>query len=105
MKGIRLLTALALFTTAAACTPERVLAPQKSAHTFASAIAPAAQQVPLLFVVDGVRFPKDQIPALTSEQVAKVQVLKGHAALREYGPDASYGVVIITTKQPAAPRS
>ncbi len=55
-------------------------------------------QVPLLFVVDGVRLQRDQLPVLSKEQIAKVEVMKGSAALRRYGPDASYGVVLITTK-------
>ena len=62
-------------------------------------------QVPLLFVVDGVRLQRDQVPALTNNQISAVQVIKGHAALERYGPDASYGVVVITTKAAAAPRS
>jgi TonB-dependent SusC/RagA subfamily outer membrane receptor len=60
-------------------------------------------QVPLLFVVDGVRLQRDRVPVLTREQIASVEVLKGTAALRRFGPDASYGVVLITTK--GAPRS
>ena len=60
-------------------------------------------QVPLLFVVDGVRLQRDRVPVLTNDQIASVHVVKGSAALRTYGPDASYGVVLITTK--AAPRT
>jgi outer membrane receptor for ferrienterochelin and colicin len=52
-----------------------------------------------------VRLQRDQVPSLTGDQIAKVQVIKGHAALKRYGPDASYGVVVITTKAAAAPRS
>jgi outer membrane cobalamin receptor len=62
-------------------------------------------QVPLLFVVDGVRLQRDQVPSLTGDQISKIQVIKGHAALKQYGPDASYGVVVITTKAAAAPGS
>jgi outer membrane receptor protein involved in Fe transport len=62
-------------------------------------------QVPLLFIVDGVRLQRDQVPTLTRDEISAVQVVKGNAALREYGPDASYGVVLITTKAAAAPRS
>lgn len=102
MKIIRLYATLAIIAATAACASERTLAPQPSTPSFASF---AAQQVPLLFVVDGVRYQKDQVPALSSEQVASVQVVKGHLALKQYGPDASYGVVIITTKQASAPRS
>jgi len=108
MKTTRLIAALALIaaaTAATACTAERALSPLAAAPSFASSIAPAASQVPLLFVVDGVRYPKDQVPSLSAEQVSAVQVIKGHLALEQYGPDASYGVVVITTKPASTPRS
>jgi len=107
MKTTRLIAALALIaaTAATGCTAERSLSPRAAAPSFASSIAPAASQVPLLFVVDGVRYPKDQVPSLSAEQVSAVQVIKGHLALEQYGPDASYGVVVITTKPASTPRS
>ena len=105
MKTTRLIAALALIAAATACTAERALSPLAAAPSFASSIAPAASQVPLLFVVDGVRYPKDQVPSLSAEQVSAVQVIKGHLALEQYGPDASYGVVVITTKPASTPRS
>lgn len=67
--------------------------------------APGMAQVPLLFVVDGVRLQRDQVPSLTNDQIAEIRVVKGYAALKRYGPDGSYGVVEITTKVAAAPRS
>ncbi len=60
-------------------------------------------QVPLLYVVDGVRLQRDQVPALSKDEISAVHVIKGHAALKQYGPDASYGVVVITTRN--SPRS
>jgi outer membrane receptor protein involved in Fe transport len=106
MKLAHLALALTLTIGATACTAERALSPQPAAgRSLAIAVAPGVTQVPLLFVVDGVRLQRDQVPSLTSDQISKVQVIKGHAALRQYGPDASYGVVVITTKAAAAPRS
>jgi hypothetical protein len=102
---IRLYATFAIVAATAACASERTIAPQPSSPSFVASVASSAQQVPLLFVVDGVRYQRDQVPVLSSEQVASVQVMKGHLALRQFGPDASYGVVIITTKQPSAPRS
>lgn len=81
-----------------ACTAERALSPQTSETAVASVVSPSMSQVPLLFVVDGVRLQRDQIPVLSKDQIARVEVVKGSAALRRYGPDASYGVVLITTK-------
>jgi hypothetical protein len=105
MKLAHLTLALALATAATGCAAERALSPQPAGRSIASAVAPGMTQVPLLFVVDGVRLQRDQLPSLTSDQIAAVRVIKGHAALKEYGPDASYGVVVITTKAAAAPRS
>jgi len=104
--GFTHLTAtLALLTAATACTAERALSPQPSAPALAISLMTAVPQVPLLFVVDGVRYQRDQIPSLTRDQISAVRVIKGRAALKQYGQDASYGVVVITTRQAAAPRS
>ena len=106
MKLAHLTLTLALTIGASACAAERALSPQPvMGRSIATAIAPGMTQVPLLFVVDGVRLQRDQVPSLTGDQISKVQVIKGHAALEQYGPDASYGVVVITTKAAAAPRS
>lgn len=106
MKMIRLSASLALIAAATACTAGGVLSPPPSAPTFATSLTNAVPQVPLLFVVDGVKYPRDQVPALSRDQIAAVQVIKGRAALKQYGPDASYGVVVIKTRQTAvAPRS
>jgi TonB-dependent SusC/RagA subfamily outer membrane receptor len=102
MKIAHLTLTLALATTVSACAMERVTASQPAA-TRVAALSPAMTQVPLLFVVDGVRMQRDQLPTLTTEQIASVEVLKGRAALKQYGPDASYGVVLITTKVAVAP--
>ncbi len=105
MKMTRFIAAIALLATATACTAERTLAPKASAPSFATSLATGAPQVPLLFIVDGVKYQRDQVPALTADEVSAVRVVKGSAALREYGPDASYGVVVITTRHAASPRS
>src|SRR5712691_4880667 len=106
MKLAYLTLTLAISIVATACTAERALSPRPvTGRSVATAIAPGMTQVPLLFVVDGVRLQRDQVPSLTGDQISKVQVIKGHAALKQYGPDASYGVVVITTKTAAAPGS
>jgi len=104
MKLAHLTLAFAI-TAATACTAERALSPQPTTSVASSVVAPAMMQVPLLYVVDGVRLQRDQLPTLTNDQISKVEVVKGHAALKQYGPDASYGVVVITTKAAAAPHS
>lgn len=106
MTMTRFTATLALLTAATACTAGGVAAPRSAAPSFATTIARGLPQVPLLYVVDGVRYPRDHVPTLSRDQIVAVQVIKGHAALRQYGPDASYGVVVIKTRQiAAAPRS
>jgi hypothetical protein len=104
MKLAHLTLALTI-AAATACTAERALAPQPTTSVASSVAGPALLQVPLLYVVDGIRLQRDQVPTLTNDQISKVEVIKGHAALKQYGPDASYGVVVITTKAAAAPHS
>jgi hypothetical protein len=103
MKIVRLFAVLSLLAAASACAAERAVAPQPAARSIASTVA--TYQVPPLYVVDGVRLPRNQVPTLTADQISVVEVIKGHLALEQYGPDASYGVVVITTKQGSAPRS
>ena len=105
MKLAHLTLSLALAAAATACTAERVVSPQPAGRSVANMAAPGMAQVPLLFVVDGVRLHRDQVPSLTNDQIAEIRVVKGYAALKRYGPDGSYGVVEITTKVAAAPRS
>jgi hypothetical protein len=101
-KGMRtagLFVALVSIATATAWTAERALSPHAAPPPLATSVAPSsASQLPILFIVDGNRYFRDQLPPLSTEQVSAVQILKGHAALQKYGPDASYGVVLITTK-------
>ena len=103
MRLTRLTFALAIITTATACTAERAVSPASAKTSVATTVGPASLQVPMLYVVDGVRLQRDQVPTLTGDEISAVHVIKGHAALKQYGPDASYGVVVITTKN--APRS
>jgi hypothetical protein len=102
MKIAHLTLTFVLATTATGCAAERAMAPQ-SPSIQVSVVSPAMNQVPLLFIVDGVRLERDQLPTLTRDQIASVEVVKGRAALKQYGPDASYGVVLITTKLAATP--
>src|SRR3990170_4894969 len=102
MTTTRLMTALAVLTLTTACTTERMVAPERAARP--GAAAGTAALLPLLYVVDGVRMPRDVVPALAASEVASVEVLKGRNALKRFGADASYGVVLITTKQAASPQ-
>jgi hypothetical protein len=100
MKTVRLMTTAVMMILTAACATERMAAPERAAQP--AAVAGTAALLPLLYVVDGVRLPRDVVPALTASQVASVEVIKGRTALKRFGADASYGVVLITTKQAAS---
>lgn len=97
MKTPRSVAAFSLLAVTAACATERVAAPNRSAAPVAAASKIAI--VPLLYVVDGIRLGRDEVPAIEPSRVASVEVIKGRAALERFGSEASYGVVLITTKQ------
>jgi hypothetical protein len=105
MITIRILTVLSLITATPARTADRPVTPKPSAPNAPTSVSTAASQVPLLFIVDGVRYPRGQQPALSSDQIFAVRVIKGTAAIRRYGQEASYGVVLIITRQAAGPRA
>ena len=92
-------------TGAVACASERVVAPQASGASIGVSPTLNVAEVPMLYVVDGVRYQRDQIPSLSSDQVLSVSVMKGHLALQKYGPDAAYGVVVVTTKAFRSPQT
>ena len=104
MKLAHLTLVFAAVTASAGCASERTLSPSTN-HTAQVAVASQALEVPLLYVVDGVRMQRDQVPALTADQVLSVSVMKGHLALQKYGPDAAYGVVVIKTKAANLPQT
>jgi outer membrane receptor protein involved in Fe transport len=105
MKAAGLMTLYLSLATASPGRAERALAPNADGPVAATPAPASVSQLPLLFIVDGVRYAGDQVPLLSAELVASVQVIKGRRALEQYGPDASYGVVLITTKLGAARRS
>ncbi|MBC8103242.1 MAG: hypothetical protein H7Z41_11700 [Cytophagales bacterium] len=99
MRVIRLSTTFALLILGAACASQASVAPQPVRNASASGALTNPTQVPLLYVVDGIRYPVEQVPEIYEADVASVRVLKGRAALLKYGPEASYGVVLVTTKR------
>jgi outer membrane receptor protein involved in Fe transport len=105
MKTVGLFAAIISITTATAGTADRALPPDVDAPAFTAPAPASVSQLPLLFIVDGVRYAGDQVPLLSAELVASVQIVRGHRALEQYGPDASYGVVVITTKLASVRRS
>ena len=105
MKAAVLIATLLSTATATAGPTERAHWPEPAAVTPPTAAPASVDQLPLLFVVDGVRYSGDQVPLLSTDLVASVRVMRGRRALEQYGPDASYGVVVVTTKLAATRRS
>ncbi len=66
------------------------------AATGSEAPSPAA---PLVYI-DGTRRDAQALQRLHPDRIASVEVIKGAAATRLYGPDAIVGVIAVTTKQP-----
>lgn len=62
----------------------------------ASATLTGAAQ-PLL-IVDGVRMAQDALKRLAPDAIASIEVIKGPAASKVYGPDGANGVIVVTTK-------
>ncbi len=105
MITIRIIAALSLLAATTARTPDRPVTPKPSAPSVPTSLATIAPQIPMLFIVDGVRYERGQQPPLSSDQIFAVRVIKGSAAIRRYGQDAAYGVVLIITRQAAGPRA
>lgn len=105
MRLVYLTFAAAIAT--AGCATERATGPatsRGSSNSWGVSSAYTAQ-LPLLYVVDGVRLQRDQVPTLSADQVLSVSVMKGHLALQKFGPDAAYGVVLITTRAANVPQT
>jgi hypothetical protein len=100
----RAVATLFLLIAASACTAESARIPQPVPAPVTQDVATTPLE-PLLFVVDGVKYSRDQLPLITSDRIFALRVLKGRAALEQYGRDASYGAVIITTRQAAGRRA
>lgn len=56
-----------------------------------------------LILIDGRRATKAEMDALQPSGIVSVEVLKGEAAIREYGEAAKDGVIKVTTKPAPAP--
>ncbi|HWL40298.1 MAG TPA: TonB-dependent receptor plug domain-containing protein [Gemmatimonadaceae bacterium] len=101
MRTARLTAIAAALILTTACASESAVAPQPL-RASATAELTGLSHVPLLYVVDDVRQPASTALEIDPSMVASITVLKGRAALLKYGPDASYGVVIIRTKKATA---
>lgn len=51
-----------------------------------------------LLIVDGERAPSDALKRFTPDQILSIEVIKGPAATKIYGPEAAKGVIVVITK-------
>lgn len=102
MTPTRFSAALIILTATSACAPASSVATAPAPTAAVSTAIPVSAQVPLLYVVDGVKYPLDEVPNLRQVDISSVRVVKGRAALLKYGPEASYGVVVVTTTRLAS---
>jgi TonB-dependent SusC/RagA subfamily outer membrane receptor len=56
-----------------------------------------AGAMPLL-ILDGVRAPQEALRGVAPDQIQTIDVVKGAAATKLYGPDGANGVIVVTTK-------
>jgi hypothetical protein len=98
MKAAALIATLLSISTGTTGPAKRAQPPKPAPVAVPAADRASVSQLPLLFIVDGIPYGSDQVPLLSAELVASVQVMRGRRALEQYGPDASYGVVVVTTK-------
>ena len=82
--------------TVVSCSGERLtgVAAQDAARTYQSAAAPATEP---LILLDGKAISVAEVRVLDAKTIESVQVVKGRAALQQYGERAANGVVVITT--------
>jgi TonB-dependent SusC/RagA subfamily outer membrane receptor len=88
---------LALSLLAGACVPAKAKVATAPASTAAAACGKS--DAAITYVVDGKSATCTAAMSVPSSRIASVEVLKGPAAVSQYGPAAVAGVVVIQTKQ------
>ena len=64
------------------------------------AFVPAGKTPDVLVFVDGVKSDEGALKRLLPSQIERIEVIKGAAAEKRYGPEGAKGVIQITTKPP-----
>jgi beta-lactamase regulating signal transducer with metallopeptidase domain len=77
--------------------PRRRLAAGDSSNPV-KALAPAVERDQPIVIVDGKRSDPSIIKTLDRTRIERIDVLKGEAAIQQYGNDAVRGVIVVTTK-------
>jgi TonB-dependent SusC/RagA subfamily outer membrane receptor len=99
----RIVLALVVPLATAGCDGKPVTGPEAQRVVAQAKEARASLVTGALVLVDGVRLASDKsLQDLDPTTVETVEVLKGAAASRLYGPEGARGVILITTKRAAA---
>ncbi|KQS41387.1 TonB-dependent receptor plug domain-containing protein [Pedobacter sp. Leaf194] len=66
-------------------------------------LVPASKRLPnritdAVYILDGQKIEKDEMHWISPDSIQSISILKKDSAIAKYGPQASNGVVIITTK-------
>ena len=104
MKPSRTVAALILAGCAVALACEAPTPPtdlDAPASTLRITADDSTAQRPMI-LVDGVR--TTEIGSISKETIASIEVLKGEAAIEEYGEDGTWGVIRIRTKKESESR-
>ena len=64
------------------------------------AFVPAGKTPDVLVMIDGVKSDESAMKRLSPSQIEHIEVIKGSAAEKLYGPEGAKGVIRITTKKP-----
>ena len=81
---------------AAAPSPQPTIAEVRAVHRCYTFIDPSFEKI--LIVVNGIPF-KDNVSTLDPNTIERISVLKGEEAERQFGNLATYGAIVIETKQ------
>lgn len=98
MRLDRLAMAVCGILVSGGCAPDHLTAPAPDASRTVVISREGAMTGEPLFVIDGRVVPRAQARTIDPGQLASVTVLKGQAAIDQYGGDARDGVIIVVTK-------
>jgi outer membrane receptor protein involved in Fe transport len=106
VKLIRLAYAAGIIVVSGGCAADHLTAPPQPSRICIDCSGLLREPItPALFIVDGrvvTPGPGFTLPGIDPDQIADIQVVRGAHAVKLYGPAASAGVIIITTKAGAA---
>jgi TonB-dependent SusC/RagA subfamily outer membrane receptor len=74
-----------------------ILMSTKPSPTATAAASAPSQNI--FYFIDGRTAGRDDVERMSSDIIRSIEVLKGPAAIARYGPEASFGAILVSTKQ------